>query len=112
IAVPIAMTAKVDRERYHTSLLVKSQMARILTNTLPTIQMDMVVNEKSLMVRGFRNPLRRGSRVGVSLRRLPGSFTTASRGSSWCSFMFWPSLAGGDVLPTWHVRGHHAPSVP
>ena len=37
MAVPIAMTAKVARERYHTSLLVKSQMARILTNTLPTI---------------------------------------------------------------------------
>ena len=61
------MTAKVASERYHTSLLVKSQMARILTNTLPTIQIDMVINEKSFMVRGFRNPLGRFSRVVVLL---------------------------------------------
>jgi hypothetical protein len=62
------MTAKVAKERYHTSLLVKSQMARILTNTLPTIQMDMVINEKSLTVRGFRNPLGRFSRGADLLR--------------------------------------------
>jgi hypothetical protein len=53
------MTAKVAKERYHTSLLVKSQMARILTNTLPTIQMDMDIK------RVHHLPL-----VGATLREL------------------------------------------
>jgi hypothetical protein len=43
-------------------------MARILTNTLPTIQIDMVINEKNLTVCGFRNPLGRFSRGADLLR--------------------------------------------